>query len=136
MAAVGWWAYTMVLGDPGGQTGSVMTFVLLAAAILIGAWIGATLSCTIAHDTNVEDTCYGGMLGGIVYLLGGVLGALLGRLSTHATTASMVVWYLAGGTIFAVLALYVTMFSPCARRMFRAQRSEAPDSNESHHRPA
>lgn len=96
--------------SPGESAGLVVG--LVTAAGLLGVWIGATVACGIRRPGTSEDTCYGGTLGCLIYIVGGIIGALIGKL-LPGWGLHPVVWYLLGGTFVAVIALYFS-FRPGA----------------------
>lgn len=114
-ACIGWVLLGRYFGR--GQEGvpeeaAALVAGLLTAAVLLGVWIGATVGCGIRHPGTGEETCYGGTLGCLIYIVGGVIGALIGKLLPHVGLHP-VFWYLIGGSFMAAIALYFS-FRPGA----------------------
>jgi hypothetical protein len=102
-----------MLGAPVPGMRSLAT-IALTAALLIGVWLGATLSCLTQRSETVEERCYGGALGCLVYVIGGALGAVVGRQVLDGRFGP-VVCYLAGGTVLALIAMVLAYASPACR---------------------
>lgn len=129
---VGWLAYARYaeahglapLDDPGAAVVG-----LLVAVLLLGVWIGATVSCGLARARSGEDVCYGGAFGCLLYVVGGALGALIGR-ALPGVALHPVAWYLIGGTVLALAALAVAVLSPVARDTVRRRQGEEGEAEE------
>ena len=126
IAAAGGWALSQGMataGSPGppGGTGS-LALIATAAALLIGVWLGATLGCCFGRKSG-EETCYGGVTGCLVYLIGGVLGVVIGGKALGLQLSWMSL-YIIGGTVMGLLALAVTLLAP--RSACRVPGKKAP----------
>ena len=109
-------AQTHQLATPVGANGGMGSLALIAtaAALLIGVWLGATVGCCFGRKSG-EETCYGGVTGCLVYLVGGVLGVLIGG-RVLGLELSWVSLYIIGGTVMGLIALGVTLLGPGSRR--------------------
>lgn len=112
------------LDDPGAAVVG-----LLVAVLLLGVWIGATVSCGLAQTRSGEEVCYGGAFGCLIYVIGGVLGALIGR-ALPGPGLHPVAWYLIGGTALAGAALAVALLSPGARDTVRRRQRKVPGGDQ------
>lgn len=99
-----------------GEEGASDTLIAIVGtvALLLGVWIGATVGCALCRTRSAEDTCYGGMFGCLVYVVGGVLGSLVGRL-LPGIHLHPIMWYLIGGTFLAFVLFCIGAFSPFAK---------------------
>lgn len=95
--------------DPSG-----LALALLVAALLLGVWIGATITCALGRRRSPEETCYGGALGCLLYLAGGLIGMVVGR-CVPGIKLHPIVSYLIGGSVVALAALCLAIFSPYVR---------------------
>jgi len=126
-AAIAWFALQATgygLRPTVAQGGGLILLILGVVALLLGVWIGSTLSCCFIGRTSTEERCYGGGLGCAIYLAGGVLGALLGPVLVPRAMHPLA-WYLIGGTVLGGVALVFTVLCP-SRRAALSEGSTAP----------
>lgn len=131
-AGAAWLVYQYLAGterfDLSTETEALMAPALVGV-LLLGVWIGATIACCFGRPRSAEETCYGGALGCLVYLAGGVLGMVVGG-GVLGIKLHPVVWYLIGGNLLALVALGVAVFSPSGGYLCRRRESESNASED------
>jgi len=124
LAALAAWAIATRLPVPGAsegpREGPPIALIAAAAALLFGVWLGATISCAFIRPTTAEEKCYGGGLGCLVYMVGGLAGYFLGT-TFAARLLPPLAWYLIGGTVLAMGALVFACTCPQIREAVRSR---------------
>ncbi|MBP8952002.1 MAG: hypothetical protein KBI47_06405 [Armatimonadetes bacterium] len=110
-----------------GADRSTLTVIGLIAALLVGIWLGAMVSCMFVRKTTTEDRCYGGTLGCLINLLGGALGWLLGT-RLFDSDLHPVLLFLIGAVALSAVAFGFTLCCPRARQLCRTDAEHQDDS--------